>query len=52
MSVEAGLGERITAEFYADVLSDISGPTDSAPVTRIFVICIPCDVTVDGAKLC
>jgi len=30
VSMEAGLGEGITAEVYADVVSDISGPTNSS----------------------
>jgi hypothetical protein len=42
MSMEAGLGEGITAEVYADVLSDISGPTDSAQTVsnkNIYYMC-------------
>ena len=42
MSMEAGLGEGITAEFYADVLSDISGPTDSAETVSNKNICYMC----------
>ena len=54
MSIEAGLGEGITAEVYADVLLDISGLliVPKMLVTRIFSICIPCDVTVNYAELC
>ena len=30
MDMEAGLGEEITTDVYADVLSDISGATGSS----------------------